>query len=148
MAVGRVCNRDVVIVREEESLRDAARLMRTRHVGALIVVEEAEGSRIPIGIVTDRDIVLALLQRESDLENLSVADAMSREALRLIETEDVSDAIDRMRTKAVRRAPVVDAAGSLIGVVSIDDLLDVLVDQLADLVRLIQRQPDREHLRR
>ncbi len=148
MAVGRVCNRDVVIVREEESLRDAARLMRTRHVGALIVVEEAEGSRIPIGIVTDRDIVLALLQRESDLENLSVADAMSREPLRLIETEDVSDAIDRMRTKAVRRAPVVDAAGSLIGVVSIDDLLDVLVDQLADLVRLIQRQPDREHLRR
>jgi len=148
MAVGRVCNRDVVIVREEESLRDAARLMRARHVGALVVVAEAAGSRVPIGIVTDRDIVLALLRRESDLENLTVAEAMSREPLKLIETEDVSDAIDRMRTRAVRRAPVVDVAGSLIGIVSIDDLLDVLVDQLAALVRLIRRQPDREDLRR
>ncbi|HSG65178.1 MAG TPA: CBS domain-containing protein [Gammaproteobacteria bacterium] len=148
MAVGRVCNRDVVIIREEESLRDAARLMRARHVGALVVVGEAAGSRVPIGIVTDRDIVLALLRRESDLENLTVAEAMSREPLKLIETEDVSDAIDRMRTRAVRRAPVVDVAGSLIGIVSIDDLLDVLVDQLAALVRLIRRQPDREDLRR
>jgi CBS domain-containing protein len=97
--------------------------------------------------VTDRDIVRAQLGRASDLFCLSVGEVMSEPPLVLTENEAMSDAIERMRARGVRRAPVIDARGWLIGVVAVDDLLGALAEQLSGLARLASTQQRREALR-
>jgi CBS domain-containing protein len=147
MQVGRLCNRDIVTVRVGEPLSSAAREMCARHVGMVVVVSERPEGLIPVGVVTDRDIVRTQLERASDLFCLSVTEAMSEPPLTLSENEAMTDAIERMRARGVRRAPVVDARGLLIGVVSMDDLLEAISGQLAGLARLAASQRRREAVR-
>src|SRR3974390_793050 len=123
MNIGEVCTREVYIVTQGEALVQAAREMLRRHVGAIVVVQP-EGKLVrPVGMVTDRDIVREQLSRDADLRSLKVADVMSKDLLTLPETSEVSEAIERMSSKAVRRAPVVSSSGDLVGIVSLDDLL-------------------------
>lgn len=140
MNVGRVCTREVVFVHESESLRAATELMRNKRVGSVVVCDEAGSQRVPIGMITDRDVGMAALQSEGPLSGILVHQAMSRNPLVIREDEDVADALERMRSHGVRRAPVVGADGALVGLVSIDDLLEVLVEQLSSIVHLISRQ--------
>jgi CBS domain-containing protein len=140
MTVGSICSREVVVAAPEEPLRTAAELMRTYSVGSVVVCEHAQGRRIPIGIVTDRDIALAVLEHCTDLDRIRVHQAMSADPLVLYEDDDVSEALEHLRARAVRRAPVVDATGALVGIVSTDDLLDVLIGQLNNIVQLVERQ--------
>jgi CBS domain-containing protein len=147
MNIGRLCNREVVVVHTGEPLATAAREMCERHVGMVVVVSDRAEGRLPIGVVTDRDIVRAQLGRASDLFCLSVGEVMSEPPLVLTENEAMSDAIERMRARGVRRAPVIDARGWLIGVVAVDDLLGALAEQLSGLARLASTQQRREALR-
>jgi CBS domain-containing protein len=141
MSVGEVCNRDVVVAQTTESLRDAAQLMRDHRVGSVVVYEENKAlKRTPIGMLTDRDIVMAVLQHAKELDALFIGQAMSRGPLVLHEAEDVGAAIERLRSHAVRRAPVVDAQGTLVGIVSLDDLLEVIAEQLSGIAGLVRRQ--------
>lgn len=140
MNLGEVCCREVTVARAEESLHTAAQLMREQRVGSVIVCEDRGAQRIPIGILTDRDILLALLQSGVRLNETFIGEVMSRDPLVLHDAESIEQAVDRMRAYAVRRAPVVTASGSLLGIVSVDDLFDVLAEQLHDIARLIKRQ--------
>lgn len=144
MNIGRLCNREVVVVHANEPLSSAAREMCERHVGMVVVVNDQPEGRLPVGVVTDRDIVRAQLNQASDLFCLSVAQVMTEPLLTLGENEAMTDAIERMRTRGVRRAPVIDARGYLIGVVSIDDLLTAIAEQLSGLARLVAAQQRRE----
>lgn len=148
MAIGEYCNREVVIVDRETSIREAARLMRSHHVGDVIVADEREGRRVPVGILTDRDIVVELLADDVDLETVSVGDAMSFELLLAQEKDDLFETVQRMRNRGVRRIPVVNAGGSLEGVLTLDDLLEVLADQLGDMVSLVGNEQRMERKRR
>jgi CBS domain-containing protein len=148
MNVGEVCNREVVVVERNASIRDAARLMRDYHVGDLIVVESANGGRRPVGILTDRDIVVGVLAGDAETDSLAVQDVMGGELVTATEQESLTDAIKRMRTAGVRRLPVVDRAGALVGILTVDDLLDLLSETLTDLTRLISREIGREQRRR
>lgn len=140
MNVGRVCTREVVFVHESESLHAATELMRNKRVGSVVVCKEAESQRLPVGMITDRDVAMAALQSEGRLAGILARQAMSRNPLVIPEEEDVADALERMRSHGVRRAPVVGTDGTLVGLISIDDLLDVLVEQLSSIVHLIARQ--------
>jgi CBS domain-containing protein len=142
MTIGSVCNREVVVVQPAESLRAAAQLMRTFNTGSVVVCEALRGHRVPVGIITDRDVMLAVLREGPDLDRVLVSQAMTREPIVLKDSDSVSDALMRMRAHRVRRAPVTDADGALIGIVAVDDLLDVLVGQLQSIVRLIQQQAE------
>jgi CBS domain-containing protein len=144
MAIGRICSREVVFVRRGESLRDAARLMREHHVGALVVVDERDGLRVPAGVITDRDIVVAVVAKGLDADGLRVEELMSGEAATAQETDDISECIARMRTRGVRRMPVVDARGALVGIIAADDLLDLLAEELSGLARTIVNEQRRE----
>jgi len=148
MKVGDACNREVVVVERNASVRDAARLMRDFHVGDLIVVESGEGRRRPVGILTDRDIVVGVLARDVDTESVAVQDVMSGELVTATEDESLLDAVKRMRAAGVRRTPVVDQDGTLIGILTVDDLLDLLSETLSDLTRLVSREISREQRRR
>lgn len=148
MKVGEVCNREVVVVDREAAILEAARLMRRHHVGDVVVTEEREGARFPVGILTDRDIVVELLAEGVPLDAVAAGDAMSSELLTVGEEEEVMDAIQRMRGRGVRRAPVVGPGGALAGILAVDDLIDLIAEQLGDLVKLIGNEQQRERQRR
>ncbi len=121
-------------------LAEAARSMRDNHVGALIVLETHDSLRRPRGILTDRDILRGQIARGADLHCLTVGDVMSRNLLSLPIEMSLEDAIEAMNTRAVRRAPVVDTNGSLVGVVTLDNLLPAIAGELQSLAELIGRQ--------
>jgi CBS domain-containing protein len=144
MTVGEVCNREVVVLDREGALLEAAQLMRRHHVGSVVVTEEREGSLVPVGIMTDRDIVVELLAEQVPLAAVTGGDAMSAELLTVSEEEEVMAAIQRMRGRGVRRAPVVTRCGTLAGVLAVDDLIELIAEQLGDLVKLIGNERHRE----
>jgi CBS domain-containing protein len=120
--------------------------MRDRHVGCVVVVEDgAGGVQRPIGILTDRDIVVGVLaQTDRQLHLVRVDDVMTKEPVQVKDTDDLSDTLMTMRAKGVRRVPVVSAQGSLVGVLSFDDILDYIQDEVSDLARLVGRGRRRE----
>ena len=140
MNLGSICNRDVVIATPAETLRDAGRSMIEHNVGSVVVCEDRDGARRPIGILTDRDLMIALLGDGAAAACIAIGDAMTRDPLVLHDDEAIEDAAERLRAHAVRRAPVVDARGALVGIVAIDDLIDLLAEELDGISRLIKRQ--------
>jgi CBS domain-containing protein len=144
MSVGEVCNRDVVVVKKDESVLDAAQLMRQFHVGDLVVVEERAGQRVPVGMLTDRDIVIEAVAEDVNSRELTVGDIMSAELVTANADADIVDTVKTMRAKGVRRVPVVDRAGVLVGIVTVDDLIELLAEVLDDLTQLIRREQTRE----
>jgi CBS domain-containing protein len=144
MPIGELAIRQVVVARRDTPVMDAAKLMRQYHVGDIVVTDELDGKRLPVGIVTDRDIVLEVLAQDVDATKLSVGDIMSRDLITVREYEGVFQTIQLMRAKGARRAPVVDERGALIGIVSADDFVELLADELSELSKLISREQKRE----
>ncbi len=137
MSVLELCSRNVITVDPGADLVEAAELMRGEHVGDLIVTREASGRMRPIGILTDRDIVVEVVAKSVDARAITVSDAMTPNPFVLREDQDVHYALQEMRHNGVRRAPVVDADGILVGVLSIDDAIDYTAALLADIAGAI-----------
>lgn len=146
MNVGQVCSRGVVSVQEGATVTEVAQLMRDRNVGAIVVVGTRTGQPVARGIITDRDIVRAQLERTVDLSGRAAFDIMTADPLVLEEDTDVTDAMDRMLEHGVRRAPVIDSHGALIGLVSTDDLISQVARELGSLARLLEMQPAVERI--
>lgn len=148
MPIGEICNREVVIMFAHESATEAARLMRQYHVGDVVVVEEKNGRRLPVGIVTDRDLVVEVMAKEVDPALFSVGDLMnppgSGGLVTAREEDGVWETILRMRRHGVRRVPVVDREGALVGIVSADDLAALLAEEFALLARISGKEIERE----
>ncbi len=148
MKVLELLTRHVATTRRDEPLLTAIERMREEHVGALVVVEDGD-ARKPIGMLTDRDIVVGVLAKDvSHVATLDVGDVMSTEPVTATGDEDVGDVLRRMRSFGVRRVPVVDAAGALEGLLSLDDVLVGLSDELAEAASLVSRQREHEPERR
>ncbi|ADH86801.1 CBS domain-containing protein [Desulfurivibrio alkaliphilus] len=148
MPIGEFCNREVVVVDRSCPIIEAARLMRNHHVGCLVVVEGDESLRVPVGIVTDRDLVVGVLAEEIDPGALTVADIITVELFTVGEAEELLDVIARMRVQGVRRAPVVNASGGLEGLIAVDDLLELLAEQTTGLAALVRHEQQVERQRR
>ncbi|WP_018864377.1 MULTISPECIES: CBS domain-containing protein [Thioalkalivibrio] len=149
MSAGEYANRDVIVVEEQESVRTAVNMMREHHVGTVVVVARDAGRHpIPRGILTDRDVVLEILAEGVDLDEVTIGDVMSYELVTVPEKTGLMEVIEVMRDKGVRRVPVVDNRGTLIGILSVDDVLELISEQLEDLVRLIGREQRHERTRR
>ncbi len=140
MTVGRICNRDVVVTRAEDTIQSVARLMREYHIGDVVVVEERGEVRVPVGIVTDRDVVVEVIAEGLAPDAVSVGDIMSLDLVTAHEEDSLWDTLQRMRVNAVRRMPVIDEQGALVGILSLDDLLELLSGELVDLARVANRQ--------
>ena len=135
MKTADVCRREVVTVISETPLAAVARAMRQHHVGCVVVISPDE--RKPLGIVTDRDIVLETLAADVDARTLTAGDIMSRNVVTAREEDDVSWSLKVMRDRGVRRLPVVDAHGKLSGIVALDDLVQEASTALMDIVQTI-----------
>lgn len=140
MQVGEICTREVVCANTETTIAAAAKLMRQYHIGDVVVTREENGRRIPLGIVTDRDVVLGVVAPELNPATLTVGDIMGAELVTADESEDVFDAVQRMRNKGVRRIPIVQEDGGLAGILSIDDIIEILAEEMNQLARLISRE--------
>lgn len=136
MSIGELCNRDVVCSSRASTIREAAFLMREYHVGDLVVVKE-NGKRHPVGIVTDRDIAISIVALGLDPDVMTVGDIMGGELVTLREDQGVLESIRQMRLKGVRRLPIVDEDGVLVGIVTVDDLIALLANELSDLSKVI-----------
>ena len=135
MNVGQVCKREVVSAYRATPLGDAARLMRANHVGSLVVVDEGEGGRVPVGVLTDRDIVVAVVASDLNPRTLTVGEVMAADPITIREEASILDAMEVMRRRGIRRVPVIAATGQLAGIVTFDDLLGIVGEQLGDFVR-------------
>jgi CBS domain-containing protein len=146
MNAGALCKREPVTVREFDELISAARLMREQHVGYLVVVEPilGEGGYKPVGVLTDRDIVVGVVAKEVDPRSLQVADLMSRQPVVVDENSSVESLLNDMRRIGVRRMPVVGRGGRLVGVVSLDDILDTLAREMTAVSGSVQNEMRRE----
>ena len=144
MTLDVICNPNVATVGAGQDIADAAKLMRDQHVGDLIVVKPRNGAITPIGILTDRDVVVAVIAKGVDPKNVTVGDAMTRNLLTVREDASVEFALREMRRYGVRRAPVVRANGDLVGVIAIDDVIQHLAVQLSRLADVIRLEQDAE----
>lgn len=145
MTAGELCYRTVYIIRADESVSQAARLMKNHHVGCLVVVEERNGDRVPVAIVTDRDLVVkGLAESPADVETMKVGQVMSEGLVTARESESMHDVRKKMRSRGVRRIPVVDAEDRLQGIIAFDDLVDWMAQELTDLAQLVAREQEHE----
>jgi CBS domain-containing protein len=144
MHIGQIATVETVYCKRDESVQGAALLMRKYHVGDLVVVDPSDGERVPVGIVTDRDIVVSVIALGLDPSSLQVGDIMGDELLTAAEHDDVYETIERMRFRGIRRVPVVNAAGGLTGIISADDLLEFLADEMSELSRISGHQQAHE----
>lgn len=144
MTAGDLCNRVVTVAEADLSVVDAARLMREHHVGCLVVTEGAHGARKVVGMLTDRDIVTAIVAKEVDPAKLVVEDMMTTAVVTAGEDDTVMDLLETMRSKGMRRLPVTNAQGVLIGLMTLDDLLEIVAEQLLAVVKAIGAEQARE----
>ena len=143
MNVGKICNRDVIAAPAHTSVTEAAEMMRRHHVGDVLVLESTS-SRIPIGIVTDRDIVVEVVAARLDPTSLTLRDIIASPLISTHEEESCEDTVRLMALHGVRRMPVLDAENSLVGVITLDDLLPYFSAPLAQLSHLAARGRRRE----
>lgn len=144
MSVGEICNREVVTAERQTSIVEAAKIMRKNHIGSIVVVDHVEHPCRPLGIVTDRDLAIEVMAKDLAPESVTVDQIMGRELLTARENDGIWETILRMRAMGVRRLPVIDRNGSLVGILSMDDLLEFLASELSDLAKLIRREASRE----
>jgi CBS domain-containing protein len=145
LTAGEFCNRHVVIANQDERVAEIARRMRDHHVGSVVIVEETGHGRVPLGMLTDRDIVVGLVAIEpSYLERALVRDLLTGKLITVRDDADLYEVVVRMRSHGIRRTPVVDAAGVLQGIIGFDDLLEHIAEQLHKLVSLLVREGDKE----
>ena len=144
MTIGEYCNREVTISEPDTSIIEAAKLMRRHHVGDLVVVDRQEGKNLPVGIVTDRDLVLEVLAQDVDPDSLSIKDIMSTDLVTVLESETFLSVLDIMQKQRVRRILVVDDHGGLQGILSADDALELIAEAMNDLTGLVKREIARE----
>lgn len=142
MNVGRVCTKPAVTAGPADTLASVARLMRERHVGYVIVVDAdaPTADRRPLGVLTDRDLVVSVLAEGVSPSAVTVGDVMNAQPVTVDETDSVKSALQTMRRIGVRRLPVVGRNGALVGVLSLDDVLDRLADHVQELAGVIRNE--------
>lgn len=146
MKILEIASAPVFVAHPGQPLAAAARQMHTHGVGALVVVDPRTSVQRPVGILTDRDILCGQLAQSADLHCLTVEDVMTRDPLTLPAGAELTEAIEEMSVRGVRRAPVVDDSGMLVGIITLDDILPVLAQelhQLADIAQLQASHPRR-----
>lgn len=144
---GDICTRIVAIGYPSMALNEAARVMRKHHVGCLVVVEEISPTeRVVVGMLTDRDIAMGVVAADRDPHGMRVGDLMTKEVVTAREQDSILDLLSAMRRKRVRRIPVTAPQGTLIGIVALDDVLEVLAQQMQAVATAVSAASQHEQL--
>ena len=144
MPIGEICSREVVCAKRDTTVKTAARLMREQHVGSIVVVEEPEEKRIPTGIVTDRDVTVAVVALGLDPEVIEIGDIMGTNLVSVKEDWGIAEVVELFQLKGVRRLVVTDSDGYLVGIVAADDVLSLLAEEMSALASMVGGERKRE----
>jgi len=144
MNIGGICQRNVVKLERKASVLEAAQAMRANHVGDIVIMDQIGGVEKPVGVITDRDIVVELIAKEIGLDTVSVGDVMSRTVATAQHDADLFETLRFMGIKGVRRLPVLDADGGLFGILSVQDAMTALFKELSFMSDIAARQIERE----
>jgi CBS domain-containing protein len=136
MSLERICSKAVVTVSPDATVLEAAKLMRSKHIGCLVVIDEFR----PIGIITDRDILLKVVAGEKQPAETAVKQIMTTNPTFVNVNYDVLDAVRLMRNRGVRRLPVVDEHRHLLGIITMDDVLTAFGAEVGDLAGAVQKE--------
>ena len=136
MTIGRICKREVDLADANETVQEAGQRMGNRSVGTLVVVDDR---KIPVGIITDRDLAVRVVGKGLDPNAVRVIDVMTEHPKTVHEETAIEDSLRIMRAKGVRRLPVVDGGGALVGLLAMDDILALLAEEFGILGRVIER---------
>ena len=137
MSVGRICTRTVDVADLDETAQVAASRMNTRNVGTLVVIDEHKS---PVGIVTDRDLAMRVVGKGLDANSTPLEAVMSGLPESVTEDTPIESAIATMRRGPHRRLPVVDEQKRLVGLLSLDDVLDLLSEEFEEIGKLVRRE--------
>jgi len=149
MLLKEVCTASVVSCGPQTTVLQAASLMRHRHVGDLVVVDDPQDQGVPLGIVTDRDIVIEVLGNGLDPAKTTVGSLMRKPVVIANESEDTTQVIQRMQANGVRRLPVVAHEGEVVGIITLNDLLRLFVADANSLLGVMTKgQINEQHSRR
>ncbi len=143
MNIAGLCQRVIVTIGAQASVRDAALLMRDEHVGALVVTDGADPSRV-VGVLTDRDLVIGWLTCEPGVEPTPVGELASPKLATIAQASSILEAVAAMDDLGVRRLLVTGDDDRIVGIVSAEDLLDTISGELAGLARALRSGIDRE----
>ena len=144
MNAGELCNREVVFTYRDTPLVEAAQLMREHHVGSLVVIVDRLSERVPVGVLTDRDIVVAVVAKGLDERTLTAGEVMTAELVAVREQDGITEVLRLMRDKGVRRVVVLTRSGALAGIVAIDDVLELVAEELDAFIRTLRSEHVRE----
>ena len=144
MPIGEICSREVVCAKRDATVKTAARLMREYHVGSVVVVDEPEGKRIPAGILTDRDITVAVVALGLDPAVIQIGDIMGTRLVSGKEDWGIAEVVELMQLKGIRRLVVTDSDGYLVGIVTADDVLALLAEEMSALAAMVGGERKRE----
>ncbi len=145
MLVRDYANMNVICCDADAPVAEVAALMRRHHVGDVVVVaSQQEGVRVPIGIITDRDILVETIALDIEAKLFTASDLMTTPVTTVQEDASLTEALGVMRGKQVRRLPVVNRAGQLFGIITVDDVLSVVASELSMISGIVVEQPLRE----
>jgi predicted transcriptional regulator len=140
MSVGRICVRSVDVAEMDESATVAAQRMHARNVGTLVVVDKEQR---PLGVVTDRDLVVRVLAESRDPNQTIISEVMSRLPHTVNEEMPIEEALGIMRFGPYRRLPVINREGCLVGILSLDDIIDLLAEEFGEIGKLLRKESPR-----
>ena len=118
--------------------------MREHHVGSVVITEIQNDCHVPVGIVTDRDLVIEVLAKQVDLESVTAGDIMTADLVTVTESYRIWDTIQLMCNKGIRRMPVVNDEKVLVGIITVDDLLEIVISELGNISRLVSVEQKKE----
>lgn len=144
MLLNSMCTLEPACCSPRTTALEAAQLMRKRHTGDLVVVDDGDDKAAPVGIITDRDIVLEVLGKGLDPAVTLVSTLIRSPVVIANDRDDTSHALELMRVHGVRRLPVVNHEGTLVGIITADDLLRNLANDAGALVDIAAREQSRE----
>lgn len=142
MSVSTYCKHRVVTIEPHADLAEAASRMRENHVGLLVVVNSGEDR--PIGVLTDRDIVVQVVARNIVPGKITVADALTADPVVARDWESLSSISERMRSSGVRRIPVVNDKGALVGIIASDDIVDLAATMIFNVSCAVHKEQSME----
>ena len=140
MSLERVCRKEVVTVPPHTNLLEVTRLLRSQHVGSVVVVDDHR----PVGILTDRDIIVKVVAEEKDPKAIQAYEIMTTNPALVNINLDPLDATRIMRDRGLRRLPVVDENRHLLGILTLDDVLDLLGKEAANLAEAVHTELAKE----
>lgn len=137
MGLVKCCREQVVAVSPDTPAVEVARVMSDKNVGSVVVVS---GDNRPVGVLTDRDLTVRVMAQERNPGEVRAGDIVTRDVITFRDSMGVYEAIQKMTTEGVRRMPVVDDGGKLIGIVTMDDIIRMLGEEMAAIAKNIEKQ--------